>query len=610
MAGVLTAGFTAFGVFTTSVSEMFEGAAAEMQGSRVARTALALAWYFQHYLVPVNLSPWYPPEPMVAWSHSQIPMAMVTLVAVGGATVWSWRRTRIGALGLLWFLATVASTLPLIPARGVMAADRYVYLPNIGLHWIAGALLVHLVLLARHRFRREVIPRLAVGLGVVAALVLLPYTWRVESYYLSNLAKASRIAEAYPDEPGVWEDVGWAHYRNGDYGLAIEAARSDLGKHDRKTDCEVYQLIGMAQVRMGLVEEGLGALYRAVEADPKYGKCYARLGQVYYELGRYGQAEENLRRAIDIMPDYLPAVQALGHLYRKVGRLDDAARQYEDGLSINNFDPVSATALAEIEMVRGDFASAIARFERLLSWMPENVVAGTNLGVCYASTGRTAAAMKAYEHGLQRDPGAVQAAINLAGLKAEVGDTAGAITLLGKVWAARPGNREVLVASHDLFARLGRLPDAAELWIEALKSEPDAPDLLAWYSWTSALAGQWSYARTTADRALANDPGQSLALAATVLTGLAANDPGLADERLTRLLAAPPRPPDARARLRNAIAEIGQRNPGDPWPFYVAARLLLADGETAGARLVLEQFLRLCPDSAWQQRARELLPPE
>jgi tetratricopeptide (TPR) repeat protein len=609
-AAVLTAGFTVFNVVTTAHSEMFEGAAEQLEGSRIARTVLVLSWYFQHYLVPVGMSPWHPPEALVLWSHAQIPVALVTLLLVGAAAALSWRWTRVGVLGLVWFMATVASTLPLVPARDVMAADRYVYLPNVGLHWIAGALLVQVVLWARRRIGHAAIPYVGAGLGVIAAALLLPYTWRVESYYLSNLAKASRIAEVYPDEPGVWEAIGWAYYRQGDYCQAIEEAREDLDRHPEKMACEVHQLIGMAQVRMGQVPEGIQVLHRAAEADPEYGKCYARLGQVYYEIEQYGDAETNLRRAIELMPDYLPSIQVLGHLYRKTGRLDDAAGQYERGLEINDFDPVSTTALAEIDMTRGDYASAIVRFERLLSWMPENIVARTNLGVCYAQTGRTAAAMEAYAQALQRDPGAVTAALNLAALRAEVGDRRGAIDLLEQACSLRPGDRDVLVAGHDLLMRLDAQAAAAALWSEALRRDPQAADLTAWYAWTSAVAGKWAPARTAAGRALQLDPSQSLALAALVLAELAANSPEAADQHLDQLLDAPPTPPDARARFRNAVAEIGMGKPQDPWPYYVAARLLLADGQRAAARQTLDEFLRLCTDPAWRQRARQMLPPD
>ena len=609
-AGLITVGFTALNIVSTSTSEMFQGAAEKLQGSRIARTVLVLTWYFQHYVVPVKMSPWHPPELLVLWSHPGIPAGLITLVLVGVVAAWSWRYTRVGVLGLLWFLATVATTLPLIPSRDVMAADRYVYLPNVGLYWLTAALLVQVVRWAQGRFNRPAIGHLAAGLGVVAGAAMVPYTWHVQSYYLSSLAKARRIAEVYPEEPGVWEDVGWAHYREGRYEPAIAAARIEIQKHPGKQACEPLQLVGMAQYRAGRVEEGIATLYQAVEADPEYGKCYSRLGHIYYELERYLEAEANYVRAVEIMPEYLPAIQALGHLYRRMGRLDQAVRWFERGLELNDFDPVSTMALAEIEMERGQTASAIERFKRLLDWQPENNVARTNLGVCYVRTGRTADAVKAYQEVLEREPGAVTAAINLANLLIDLGDVTGTIALVEQACGHAPTERPVLVAGHDLLVRLDRLREAATIWATALGREPQAADLAAWYAWTSALAGQWQPARDGARSALQGDPGQSLALAALVLAELAADHPDEADGYLDRFVATAPTPPDARPRLENALAQIGHDAPDDPWPYYAVARLLIADGETAAARRAVEEFVRLCPDPSWCQRASELLPSD
>ncbi|MCP4249937.1 MAG: tetratricopeptide repeat protein [bacterium] len=606
-ASVLTMGFTALNIATTAKSEMFQNAAAELHGSRIARTMLVLAWYLQHYTVPAGLSPWHPPESLVEWSHPDMPLAMVTLAAAGAAVAISWRRTRIGVLGALWFLATLASTLPLIPSRGVMVAERYVYLPNIGLHWIVGGALVGLVVWLAKSTNRKAVGWLAAGLGVVLAAMLMRYTWQVERFFTSNVNRATRIAEVYPDEPGVWEDIGWALYRRGDYAEAIRTARIDLEKHPQKSACEVLQLIGMAQVRLGRLEQGLGTLQQAIEADPKYGKCYSRLGQIYYENGRYAEAEENLRQALEIMPNYLPSVQVLGHLYRVTGRLDEAAAVYRRGLEMNDFDPVCTTAFAEIEMGQGLTAEATARFEQLLSWMPENVVARTNLGVCYAGLGRSAEAIEAYERALEYEPGATTAAVNLALLKMERGDHAGALVVIERARGFHPADRDLLVAAHDLFQALNRLQTAAAMWTQALAKEQSAPDLLAWYAWTSALAGQWAPARMAAQRALATDTEQAMAIAALILAETAAGDAHAFSALLDRLLAMPDGARPARARLRDAIAVTLQRRPDDPWPYLVAGRLLLADEETDAARLMIEEFIRRCRDPQWQARSRALL---
>lgn len=606
-AGVLTAGFTLLALVSTSASEMFEGAAEKLQGSRIARTVLVLAWYFEHYLVPAGMSPWHPPELLVTWSHPGIPWAVGLLVGLAALTVWSWRYTRVGVLGMVWFLSTVASTLPLLPARDVMAADRYVYMPNIGLHWIIAALLVHAVLWCARRWAARWLPYAAGVAAASGAAALLPYTWHVESFYLSNIAKAKRIAEVYPDEPGVWEDLGWAYYRDGQFEKAIQASLGDLERHPEDQGCEVYQLKGMALFRMGRADQAIDALYKAVELDPDYGKCYSRLGHIYYELGRLGKAEEHYLRAVEIMPEYLPAIKALALIYQKTGRADQAAKWYRRGLEINEYDPKCSMGLAELDMAAGRLEKAVARFEELLGWQPENTTARTNLGVCYAQLGRGADAMEAYEQALRRDPGAVTAAMNLAALKADVGDTAGAVALARHAAAQAPTNRIILVAAHDILLGAGRLRDAGQMWANAAQAEPQTADFAAWYAWTSALAGQVEAAAKGASAALNRDEGLSLAWAALVLADLAAEHPEQADQHMDRVLGTPPEPPDAWARLRRALGAAGSQNPDDPWPYYLTARLLAAQGEDEAARLGMEEFVRRAPSEEWRRRAVEVL---
>jgi tetratricopeptide (TPR) repeat protein len=607
--GVVTAAFVAFAVVTTATSEMFEGAAETMQGSRIARTVLVLAWYLQHYLVPVNMSPWHPPEPLVLWSHPGIPWAIGLLLLVAALAVWSWRYSRVGVLGLLWFLATVASTLPLVPSRDVMAADRYVYLPNIGLHWIVAAAAVAAVAwMVRRTGKRAVVGATAM-VGVAAAVAISIYTWRVESYYVSDLAKARRIAALYPEEEGVWQAIGWAHFRKEEYTEAIEVSQRDADLHPDTQACEVYQLIGMSQVRLGRVEEGLQTLYRAMEADPEYGKVYARLGQVYYEeLGDYQKAKEHLQRAVELMPEYLPSVKVLGHTYRKLNQVDKAVQTFKRALEINEFDPVATNNLAELEMQQGKLDSAIQRFKGLLDWMPENTVARTNLGVCYFESGDLQAAERQYETALRNDPRAVTAAINLAKIQVSQGAIGAAARVLETALGHSPGDRVLLVATHDMLESVGQLRNAALMWTQAIRLEPKAADLAAWYAWTSALASQPALARQAAQQALSQDAGQALAVAALVVIDITAGDFEQADRHLDTMLALPDSQPfDPRGRLQHALAQMGSQNPEDPWPYYFVARLLKASGQPEAAKMGVEEFTNRISDPVWVERAGKLL---
>ena len=123
----------------------------------------------------------------------------------------------------------------------------------------------------------------------------------------------------------------------------------------------------------------------------------------------------------------------------------------------------------------------------------------------------------------------------------------------------------------------------------------------------SALAGQWAPARMAADGALATDAEQAMAVAALILQEAAAGDGQAINALLDRLLADRDATRQARARLRDAMALSLQRRPDNAWSYLVAGRLLLADEETAAAHLMIDEFIRRCPEPKWQAHGRALL---
>jgi len=131
----ITAIFVVINVQATAAAELFAGGSEHLQGPRAIRVLSALAFYFTHYLYPVGLASYYPTPPVVSWSDATTwHSVLIVLPALAVLGFASWR-SRAWRLGVLWFFATMAATLPFMPARNVLAADRYMYLPIIGLLW-------------------------------------------------------------------------------------------------------------------------------------------------------------------------------------------------------------------------------------------------------------------------------------------------------------------------------------------------------------------------------------------------------------------------------------------------------------------------------------------
>ncbi|UCG16168.1 MAG: tetratricopeptide repeat protein [Phycisphaerales bacterium] len=598
-----------FALLNVRMSEgMLKGGAEELRGSAVVRTALALAWYVQHYVVPTGLAPWHPTPNPAQWSDPRLPAAAVVVLAAVGAVSVSLRRTRIGAVGGVWFLATIAATLPLLPSRNLLVAERYMYLPAIGFHWIAAVAAVAAAAALQRRLSRPVAVSLAAVAGAAWGLGLLVTSWQCCAAYRTTIDRALRVASCYPEEEGVWNRLAGAYADANRYEDAWRAAHEELDRHPDTMACTAGHQAGMALYRLGRIDDGIAAIQRAIAADPTDAKAHARLGTIYSELGRYEQAVTHYERAVELAPNYNPALTALGSLHRKLGQFEPARRAFNSALENNPYEVPALYGLADIDMEQGLYREAAQRLQSLLTWMPENAGAWINLGVCNVNLHRRDDAIAAYRRAVEVAPHSIAAVLNLATLLAERSDAAEAETLLQAQLHADPTRRPVQIAYHDLLVSQKRLASAARLWVEAIEREGDLPDLVAWYGWTSAMARRDPQAEESATRVLASDPDHALARASLTLVELQRARPIQAvehAERITNL--SDPNPPDVTSRLLKALETVSTTHPDDPFPIYIASMLLIDQGRLDPARQGIEAFKTLCHDPAWHERADALI---
>jgi tetratricopeptide (TPR) repeat protein len=630
----ITVAFTLIDVHLTNRINVLATAAQTLQGSRVARTLLALGWYFQRFVLPVGLASFHPVGRLVTWSSAGVIPALVTVVLVGAAVGVSFRWTRVGAIGLAWFLATVAATLPLVPSRNVMVAERYVYLPNVGLCWAVAALAVF----AYRRFgttassagealrlvpqasslhlKQARIPavrpgdreRVMQGLGILGLIGLTAMSWHVASFYRNDIANSSHIVALYPNTVGTWTQLAWDYHRAGQYREAIEAARHDLANNPQAAASRANQVIGMCQLQLGDAAGAVESLKTAVRADPTDARAYYRLGQVCERAGRLDEATAAYQRAIERRSDYSAAAVALGRLLCGAGEVSEGVKLYERVLADDPYDADAALALAEAEIASGRETAAAARLRRLLAWMPENWTAWTNLGVCLANSGRTEEAIAAYRKALAVNPQATTATINLIAVLARSGKAADADAALDRLSDGN-ADRAALWAAHDMLVSQGQLPLALRLWTNAMKREPKAADLEAAYAWTCALAMQWDAAKTHAAEVLktGTEPAVAIARMTLAMVALAGGDPAPAVAWVNASPGAnPPAYVDLHRCMRQALAAYGEVHMDDPWPYYLVARLLQVDGNGAVAAAAMQRFSELCGSGPCREQAQRL----
>ncbi len=373
-----------------------EAGAETLEGTRAVRTILALGWYLGRFVVPYGLASWHPMPNPARWTDpALIPTAIIVLLASTVVLVFH-RRVRFVGVGVVWFLITIAVTLPLIPSRNVLVAERYFYLPGIGLCWSAAALLAA----AAGAMRRRPAPAgkaAAVALGIIAALALLVTSWRYALTYRTGVARAQQMAACYPASEGVWRNLAQAYLQAGRFRESLEAARKEQRLHPEAESTSAAQLEGMALFRLGRIAEGLAVLEAAVAKSPEDSTGLYRLAGLYQEANRQQDALRTYVRAAEVDPRHNPALTAAGTLLLGEKRYGQARAMFEQALLNNPYDLTANHGLAEIDVDQGRLDAAADRLESMLSWLPDYDGARATLTLVELRRGRPEQALAQVE---------------------------------------------------------------------------------------------------------------------------------------------------------------------------------------------------------------------
>jgi tetratricopeptide (TPR) repeat protein len=347
------------------------GAVSELEAvslaERIARAAVATVTLFGKTIVPTGLCYFHPVRPISLLEEAA---AVALLLAITAAAWWLRARRPFVLFGWLWFLGT------LFPVSGLMAqgeqlwADRYAYVPMVGLlvavTWSARDLLY-----ARPALRPAVLGAVSAAVfGMVLLTRAQVDTWE-DSYMLFTHALA-----VHPDSYVAHRDLGKVFLIRGRIGDALAqfnaglaVAPSDPGL--RQVAAEAHVTLGLDAERHGSLDESEAHYRQAIDFMPTMAIAHFNLGLLLMRAERFDDAFDELQAAVADDPQNSHARAALGHLLLMVNRTADARAQLERAVAL---DPRLAPAhldLGEALAAGGNLAAARATYQALLDWAPQ-----------------------------------------------------------------------------------------------------------------------------------------------------------------------------------------------------------------------------------------------
>jgi tetratricopeptide (TPR) repeat protein len=288
---------------------------------RVTNALVAYAEYLGKMVWPAKLAVIYPlPNQIPAW---QIAVALVVLVVI---SVLAWR-TRKNApyilIGWLWFLGTLVPVIGLVQVGGQALADRYTYVPLIGV-FIALAYGAD-DLAARFRISPAVFS--------VQALVLIGCLFVTE--YQLRFWESSQILFTHAVE--VTKDNAIAHIN-----------------------------LGVALEQDGHQEEALGQYREAIHIDPHRFQAHNNLANLLATMGMRGESFREYQEALRLNPGAAVTHINLATLLAEMGGFDEAMIEYTNAAQLEPEDPRPHYLMGKACLRHGQSAAAVKHFRDAL----------------------------------------------------------------------------------------------------------------------------------------------------------------------------------------------------------------------------------------------------
>jgi Flp pilus assembly protein TadD len=289
---------------------------------RLANALVSYVAYVAGMMWPARLAVFYPfPLHVALW---QPVAAGLAILAVSILVVRSIGRRPYLAVGWFWYLVTLTPVIGLVQVGSQARADRYAYIPTVGLS-IALAWGAAEFVRSRPRLRTTM-----AAAAVASCLACAALTWR---------------------QAGFWQDTIslFRHSLSVTRGNFLGYNILGVALRDRGQLDEAQVNLGRALSEQGRADESLAQLAAAARIKPDDVEAQYNLGTELAGQGRFEEAVEALQIAVRLKPDYAEAHSNLGSALANLGRLDEAIAQFNEALRI---DPALDDVRKNLEAAR------------------------------------------------------------------------------------------------------------------------------------------------------------------------------------------------------------------------------------------------------------------
>ena len=417
----------------TFMVQKHEGAVAAGEnlplGARSGNALISYCRYLGKLFWPTDLAVFYPHPGY--WPMEQVLLAGGLILGISVLLFVKRRRYPFLLMGWLWYCGTLVPVIGLVQVGGQAMADRYTYIPSLGVLILAiwGAYEL------TRRWRYHVI---ALSVAGSAAIVLCLALTR--------------------QQLGYWKDSETL-FRH-----ALEVTENNHIAHNN---------LGTALDKKGQIDEAISQFQEAIRLKPDYAEAHNNLGIALDKKGQTDEAISQFQEAIRLKPDYAEAHNNLGNALDKKGQSDEAISQFQEAIRLKPDDASAYYNLGTALDKKGQSDEAISQFQEAIRLKPDYAEAHDNLGVALGRKGQTDEAISQFQEAIRLKPDDASAYYNLGTALDKKGQTDEAISQFQEAIRLKPDYAEAHSNLGVALGRKGQTDEAISQFQEAIRLKPD-----------------------------------------------------------------------------------------------------------------------------------------
>jgi protein O-mannosyl-transferase len=435
--------------------------------TRVTHAILSYAHYIDATVWPRHLAVYYPYE--TAFPSIQIIAAALVLAIVSIAAICFARKLPFLIVGWFWFLGTLVPVIGLVQVGEQAWADRYMYLPSIGLFLAVSWGIANWVGTRSHgavrkprpaivdKVGRDRQPRLGVltasgALGIILAVILVAATSFQLRFWKNTRTLFAHTAAVTPN-----------NY------LALT-------------------LLGSLDAKEGKLDQAIEQYNKALNWKPDYPEAHFFLANALDQQGKLDAAILEYQKALSYKPIQEQTHIFLGAALAKKRQDKQAVEHYLAALALNPESAVAHNNLAKVLQAEGKLDEAMEHYSAALKFDPSLAQAHNNLGVLLLGRQRIEEGIRELREALRLSPDDLETQFNLALALDQDRQWSKAADLLAKVLEKRGNDPKAHYELALALVHLQRTREAMNHFASALLLNPDFPDALDGLSWILATA--------------------------------------------------------------------------------------------------------------------------